>query len=114
MLISNLFVTHKVPQPRFAPGLFIGLLAIFALMGQSKPVVGLVGIGTTAVVAAVLVEVNRRRIWESYRKSYRKRAGLMGLWTKPNAVYYTLNVAFLWPFILFLGIVCLWAAYVLA
>jgi hypothetical protein len=114
VLISNLFVHHKTPQPRFAPGLFIVLLAGFVVVGQYKPVMALVGIGTTAIVAAVLVELNRKRIWDDYRKSYKKLKGVKGLWTKPNELYYTINVGFLWPFVLFLGILCLWAAYMLS
>lgn len=113
MLLSNLFTRHKTPPPRFAPGLFLGLLVVFVLLGQSKPIVGLVGIGTVLIIAAVMIEVNRQRIWDDYKKNYRKKAGTSGLWTKPNHVYYTLNVAVLWPVILLLGVVCLYAAYML-
>jgi hypothetical protein len=114
MLISHFFVRHKTPGPRFAPGLFLGLLSAFVILGDVKPVVGLAGIGTTLVVSAVLVELNRQRIWDTYLKTYRKQKGLKGLWRKPSQVYYTINVAILWPFILVLGLVCLWAAYTLA
>ena len=55
MLLSNLFVSHKVPQPRFAPGLFLALLAFFVLLGESKPVYGLVGIGVTSLTAGALI-----------------------------------------------------------
>lgn len=113
MVISNLFVRHKTPQPQFAPGVFLGLLALFIIMGIAKPLVGLVGIGTTAVIAAVLVEVNRVRIWEDYRKAYRKQKGLKGLLTKPDDSYYIINVVILWPLILLLGVLCLYSAYVL-
>jgi hypothetical protein len=114
MLLSNLFVSHKVPQPRFAPGLFLALLALFVILGQSKPIVGLVGIGVTAVITGALVELNRQRIWEMYRKSYRKQKGAKGLFTQPNHIYYSINVWFLWPFVMFLGVLCLYAAYMLA
>jgi hypothetical protein len=113
LLISNLFIRHKVPQPRIAPGLFLGLIAVFILLGESKPLFGLAGIGTTVIVAAVLVELNRTRIWEDYRKSYRKQKGLKGLLTEPNQAYYTINVVILWPAILLLGVLCVWAAYIL-
>ena len=113
MLISHLFMRHRTPAPRFAPGLFLGLLIAFTLLGQDKPVVGLTGIGATLVAAGALVELNRQRIWDEYRKSYRKAKGLAGLWSKPDPLYYTLNVVFLWPLIIVLGIVCLWAAYAL-
>ncbi len=115
MLISHLF-THrkKTPKPRFAPGIFLGFLLAFVLLGQTKPIVGLVGIGTTLVITGVLVVLNRQRIWDDYVKAYKKRRGVKGIWTKPNDVYYTINVLFLWPFIIFLGLVSLLAAYVLA
>ncbi|MDB5178469.1 MAG: hypothetical protein JWN01_412 [Patescibacteria group bacterium] len=114
MLISHFFVRHKTPEPRFAPGLFLGLLSAFVILGGAKPVVGLVGVGTTLIVTAVLVELNRQRIWDDYLKTYRKQKGLKSIWRKPNPIYYTINIVFLWPFILFLGFICLWAAYILA
>jgi hypothetical protein len=114
MLISHLLMRHKTPEPRFAPGVFVGLVAAFSILGQTKPVVGLVGLGTVLLVTAVLIEVNRRRIWDTYNKAYKKRKGIKGMWTKPNPVFYTINVVFLWPFIIFLAVICLWAAYILA
>jgi hypothetical protein len=114
MLLSNLFVSHKVPQPRFAPGLFLALLAFFVLLGESKPVYGLVGIGVTSLTAGALIELNRDRIWEMYRKSYRKQKGLKGRFTEPSHLYYNINVWFLWPFVMFLGVLCLYAAYMLS
>ena len=114
MLISHLLIGHKVPAPRFAPGLFIGLIAVFAILGQSRPVVGLAGIGTILIITGTLIELNRQRIWENYRKAHRKQKGVMGIWTKPNMMYYRINVLFLWPLIIFIGAVCVWAAYALA
>jgi hypothetical protein len=114
VLISHLLIHHKTPGPRFAPGLFIGLIATFSLLGQSKPVFALAGLGTTLIAGGSLIELNRQRIWENYRKGLRKAKGLKGIWTKPNTTYYTINVVFLWPFIIFLGMVCLWASYVLS
>lgn len=114
MLVSHLFVRPKTPGPRFAPGLFMGLVAGFSILGQSKPVFALAGLGVTLVVAGSLVILNRRRIWDTYRKSFRKTKGLKGMWTRPDPIYYTMNVVMLWPFIVFLGIVCLWASYVLS
>ncbi len=114
MLISHLFHRHKTPAPNFAPGLFLGLLVAFTILGQTKPIVALAGLGTTLVATGVLIELNRVRIWDNYRAEFKKNKGLKGLWAKPNPVYYTINVVFLWPFIIFLGVVCLWAAYILA
>jgi hypothetical protein len=114
MLISQLFTRHKVPEARFLPGLFLGLLLFFVILGQSKPVVGLVGLGTVLLVAGALVEFNRTRIWENYKKTYKKNKKLAGFWNQPSDVYYMINVVLLWPFIMFIGFVCLWASYVLA
>jgi len=114
VLISNLFVRQKTPAPRFAPVLFLALLILFAIIGQTRPAIGLAGLGTTAIITAVLVEVNRKRIWETYRKNYRRQKGFKGALTGPNRIYYSINVRILWPFILFLGVVCLWAAYSLS
>jgi hypothetical protein len=111
VLISNLFIRHKSPAPRFAPLLFLVLLIVFAVLGQTNPVVGLTGLGTTAIITAVLVELNRERIWDTYKKTYRKQKGLSKALTGPNRIYYSINVRVLWPFIFFLGLICLWAAY---
>jgi len=113
MLLSNLLPGHKTPPPRFAPGLFLGLLFLFVLIGQARPNIALAGMGTTLIITAVLVELNRKRIWEEYLQRYKKRKGLNGFWAKPNHVYYSINVRVLWPFILFLGFMCLYAAYLL-
>ncbi|HEY6736649.1 MAG TPA: hypothetical protein VI322_02940 [Candidatus Saccharimonadia bacterium] len=114
MILSGLFVRHKEPAPRFAPALFLAFLAGFTVVGQIKPVMGLVGLGTTAILTAVLIELNRKRIWMEYLKIYKKRKGLKGAFTKPNELYYNINVWFLWPFIFFLGLICLWVAYAYA
>lgn len=114
MILSHLVLHHKNPEPRFVPGLFIALIAIFSILGQYKPLIAMAGLGTVLIVAGTLVEANRQSIWTNYQKVYRKRKGLKGIWTKPNHTYYTINVAFLWPFIIFLGVICLWVAYSLA
>jgi len=89
-------------------------LSLFVLLGETKPVVGLVGIGATVIIAGAMIELARDSIWDNYRKSYKKQKGLKGLWVEPNRVYYNLNVWFLWPFVIFLGFLCLYAAYVLS
>lgn len=114
MLFSHLFMRHKTPEPRFAPGLFVALVALFGSMGQTRPVVALAGVGTVLLLSGVLVELNRVRIWEGYLKTYKKKRGIKSFWTKPSHMYYTINVLFLWPFIMFIGLVCIWAAYSLA
>ena len=114
MMLSRLFLRRHLPEPQFGPSLFLGLVAIFALVVQIKPAVGLAGLGTTALVAAMLIELNRVRIWESYRTAYKKRKALHSPWNEPRRIYYTLNVAFLWPLVAMFGVLCLVAAYCLA
>ena len=113
MILSGLFVKHKVQPPRFAPSLFLILLAAFVLVGEDKPVYGLVGIGTTVIIGGALVLMNRDNIWDLYLQTYKKRKN-MGFWTKPNRIYYNLNVYMLWPFVIFMGLICLWSAYILS
>lgn len=112
-MLSRLFFRHKKPQPQFAPGLFLALIIIFAALAQIKPSVGLTGLGATAILGAAIIELNRVRIWETYRKAYKKRKGITRMWHEPNKTYYTINVMILWPFVAFLGFVCIWTGYLL-
>jgi hypothetical protein len=112
-MLARLFFRHKIPPPRFAQGVFVGLLFAFAVIAQFKPAIGLAGMGTIAIIAAALVELNRVRIWESYRKLYKKTKGLKGIWHEPRDVYYRINTVILWPFVALLGALCLWLAYIL-
>jgi hypothetical protein len=113
MLLSNLLPGHKTPPPRFAPGLFLGLLVAFIIVGSAKPIVALTGIGTTLIVTACLVELNHKRIWETYLATYKKNKKAYGIWGRPTQSYYNVNVYLLWPFILLLGALCVYAAYLL-
>ncbi len=110
-MLSKLFMRHKTPAPRFAPGLFFGLIVVFAVLSQTKPAIGLAGLGTLAIMTAGLVELNREQIWDQYNKAYKKRKGWHSRWTEPKPTYYTLNVVVLWPVVATLGVLCLWAAY---
>jgi hypothetical protein len=114
MVLSRLFIRHKSPDPQFAPALFLLLITVFTVIVQFKPVLGLAGLGTTSTLSACLVLLNRKRIWEEYLKAYHKRKGLAGSLTAPNQIYYAINVAFLWPLILFLGVCCLYIAWVIS
>ncbi|MDF2460657.1 MAG: hypothetical protein K0S68_60 [Candidatus Saccharibacteria bacterium] len=111
MLLSNLFIKHKEHRPKFAPMIFLFLLTIFIFIGDTRPVMALVGIGTIVTIAAVLVLINRDAIWDDYRDRFKKNKGLKGVWVEPNRVYYNINVFVLWPFVLVLGILCLISAY---
>ena len=114
MLLSNLLIRHKTPQPRFVPALFLSLLIIFTVVGFARPIRSLVGLGTTLILASALVLANRRAIWDNYRKAYRRRAGLLSMMSAPAHIYYTINVRLLWPLIFVLGVACLWAAWLLS
>jgi hypothetical protein len=113
-MFQHLFHRHKTPQPRFGQLVFLLLIGVFVIILQSRPVLGLTGLGTTLVIAAALVELNAERIWTDYKKVYKKSKGWRGRFTAPDPRYYQLNVYFLWPFIGLLGIVALWAAYLYA
>lgn len=112
--LRQLFRRTPTPRPHYASGLLAGFVVAFAIVCQTKPVVGLAGLGTVAIVAAALVELNRVRIWEDYKKAYKKQRGKKSGLRAPNRLYYTINVALLWPAILLLGVLCLYLAYTLA
>ena len=114
MVLSSLFMKHSKPTPKLAPGIFLLLVVLFSAISIDKPIMGLVGLGTIASLAGTLVLVNRQSIWDNYRKAYRKSKGLTGFFTRPNELYYTINVWFLWPFVVFLGLACLWTAYLVS
>ncbi|MBW4062176.1 hypothetical protein HJC99_06400 [Candidatus Saccharibacteria bacterium] len=110
-MFHHLFRRNKTPQARFAPTLFLILITVFVIVMRARPVLGLAGLGTTLLVVAGLVIVNRDRIWDNYKKSYKKTKGWRGRFTELNKTYYYINVVLLWPFIAALGLVCLCAAY---
>lgn len=114
MLLSSLFHRHKTPEARFGQGLFLALIVVFVILARSKPAVGLTGLGVTLLIGAVMVELNAERIWETYRKAYKKNKGAQGFWSEPKRLYYDLNVRVLWPLVGLLGVACLWLAYTLA
>lgn len=100
---------HRSPKPQFGESVLALLVVFFALMVQIRPIVGLTGLGTTLLVIAVLIELNRVRIWDDYKKAWKKRKGLF--WHAPHKIYYNLNVYVVWPLVALLGLACLWAAY---
>jgi hypothetical protein len=112
-MLARLFFRHKMPPPRFGQGLFLGLVIVFAVIAQVKPAIGLAGLGTVAIITAALVELNRERIWEDYRKLYKKSKGLKGVWHEPRETYYRINIVILWPFVAVLGVLSLWVAYMI-
>ena len=83
------------------------LLAVFAALTQSQPVVGLTGLGIVLIVAAVTVELGADRIWKQYNAAWKKSKGKLA---KPREAYRVINVYILWPLIFVLGILSLWAA----
>jgi len=114
-MLSKLFRHHRSTKPRYyAQGLFFGLFLLFAVVAQIKPVFGLVGLGTLAILAAGVVELHSQRIWDEYRKGYKKQRRFTGIWHEPKEIYFQLNVYVLWPLVALLGALCLWAGYRLA
>ena len=113
-MLSKLFHPHRTPRTSAVPFMFFALLASFTLMLNYRAIVGLVGIGTLAIVSAGLVIANRERIRADYHKAYKKRAHPKGSWYEPRDAYYRLNIYIVWPGVALLGALCLWAAWQLS
>src|SRR5438045_804319 len=99
-----LFWRPKLPQPRFAQGLFAVLLIWFVVVSRVKPAVGLTGLGVVLIVMATLVEANRQLIWEGYKRAYKKQRGWRGRLSEPREIYNLINIYLLWPAIFALGV----------
>jgi hypothetical protein len=105
---------NSTPKARFAGWAFVDLVAFFGAISLLRPVMGLAGLGAVLVLAAILVEANKDVIWQSYKKNYKKAKGpLKQFWSKPNDLYYQINVYVLWPVIFALGLASIYAAYLL-
>jgi hypothetical protein len=109
-----LFHRHS-PKARFASWAFLCLLVLFAALTASTPAVGLAGTGAVLVLSSLLIEANKRLIWENYKKNYKKtKTALPVVWSKPNLLYYNLNVYVVWPLVFLLGLAAIYAAYLVA
>lgn len=113
-MFSKLFRRRRQPQTYYAQGFFLVLFAFFTVVTLVKPTFGLVGLGTLAILAAGVIELNSGRIWDDYRKAYKKQRHFTGMWHEPKEIYYRLNVYVLWPLVALSGALCLWVAYQLA
>ncbi len=106
---------HKHHETRYAGWSFLCVLVLFAAIATSKLSIGLAGIGAVLVLAAIGVEANKEKIWEDYRANYKPSANkTRELWRAPNELYYKLNVYLVWPATFVIGLLAIYAAYVLA
>jgi hypothetical protein len=101
---------HRSYPARFASWAFLSLLVLFAGLLQTKPSIGFAGLGAVLVLAALLILANHERIWQLYKKSRPSQS----IWSKPNKLYYQLNVYIVWPLVLLLGLAAIATAYYLA
>jgi hypothetical protein len=103
----------KAPEARLAGWSFVALAVLFIVLSLSKPAVGLSGLGAIMILAAMLIEANKDRIWEDYVRHYKHRQSdsLPKEWSEPNRLYYQLNVYFAWPLVFVLGLFAIGAAY---
>lgn len=104
----------SIPAARFAGWAFVDLIILFSAISLYRPAAGLAGLGAVLVLASILVEANREMIWQGYKKSYKKTKDPMHeIWHKPREIYNQLNVYLVWPLFFLLGLVSIYAAYVI-
>ncbi len=104
------------PRARFASWSFLALLVLFASISTQRLAVGLTGIGAVLIISSILVEANKERIWDDYKKQYKysKNDLLPKSWSEPNQLYYRLNIYLVWPTVFLLGLAAIYAAYLIA
>ncbi len=107
-----MFFRKKSKPANFAGWAFIDLVALFSALTYFRPVVGLTGLGSVLILAAILVEANKDTIWQNYKKQYKKsRYPVVDFFNRPTDFYYKLNVYIIWPLALTLGLLAIYAAY---
>ena len=110
-MLLHLFRPKAADPTKYVLWVIVVLALMFAVLAETSPVVGLAGVGTLLILMGIIVELNSRRIWADYVKMTKKRG--LSFWTRPNKVYYNINVYILWPFTIFLGVTAVWTAYLL-
>ena len=100
-----MFFHPKSKPANFASWTFAILVISFAWLSLSRPAVGLSGLGTVLILAAILIELNRETIWQGYLKGYKKsKDPLTEALRKPRQIYYSLNVYLVWPLFFLIGL----------
>lgn len=103
---------HRKPQARLAGWAFVDSVLLFAAIAYFKPAVGLAGLGAVMILASVVVEANHYRIWEDYKKTYKKsKDPVREFWAAPRQSYYRANIYFVWPLVFILGLVAVYTSY---
>lgn len=101
---------HRTRKARFAEWSYLALLVLFAVIYTYSPSAGLAGMGAVLVLGSLLVEANKELIWESYKKGYKAKNS--SLWSKPDPLYYKLNVYLVWPLVFVVGLLAIAASVV--
>lgn len=105
---------HKKRQSNYAPWVFVGILVFFMLLSPSRPAIGLAGGGAILMLGSILIEINRKQIWDNYKQNYKpSKSQLDRLWSEPKDIYYKLNVLFVWPLVFVTGLLSITVAYLL-
>lgn len=72
---------------------------------MSNEEIFVIGTGVALVLFALLVEIERKYIWNNYKKNYHKHDNaVLEMLMKPNIWVYRLNIYFVWPLVLILGV----------
>ena len=109
-LYNELMLLYKSRFSAVVSWFFAYVFALSLILYFYNRAIGLTGLGVILILSSVMVEANQKRIWDDYRKSYKKRKGLDKSLNQPHEIYHQLNVYLVWPLFFLLGLVCLWTA----
>ncbi len=104
-------MSHKLDSVKFAGWAFVDLFILFSALYYFKPAVGLAGLGSILILASMLVLANHKLIWHDYLATFRKtQSSLLNRLQEPKPEYYRINIYIIWPAVMVLGFLAIYAA----
>lgn len=102
---------HKLDTVRFATWAYVDLFLLFGAIFFVRQSAGLAGLGAIMILGSLQILANHKAIWHDYVATYRKSSSaVLNKLQEPKPLYYRFNIYFLWPMVMILGIMAIFAA----